>query len=262
MPRIPVHRCRRRGPEPPARLRRHQHGPAVEPGGARAAHRPRASARADQPVRVVNFVAQGTIEEGMLWRARNSRNRCSTGVLDGGEKEVFLGGSRLSKFMETVEKTRAPSPKRLWKRHPRIARPSPKPATELPSRRNRKHPPAGPPPPPLRVRRHQQPPIRGIAPIQTGVGLLEQLAAASRSGRAPRAAGKTAAPGPSIVQRDERTGESYLKLPMPSPEILDKAGADHQRIARRFPQIMGMTVVGYNDNIHCSWTWPWNLRNN
>src|SRR6266498_3675235 len=26
------------------------------------------------------------------------------GVLDGGEKEVFLGGSRLSKFMETVEK--------------------------------------------------------------------------------------------------------------------------------------------------------------
>ena len=29
------------------------------------------------------------------------------GVLDGGEREVFLGGSRLTRFMETVEKTTA-----------------------------------------------------------------------------------------------------------------------------------------------------------
>ena len=32
------------------------------------------------------------------------------GVLDGGDKEVFLGGSRLTKFMETVEKTTSSIP--------------------------------------------------------------------------------------------------------------------------------------------------------
>ncbi len=55
-----------------------------------------------QPVRVVNFVAQGTIEEGMLSVLRFKKSLFA-GVLDGGETEVFLGGSRLNKFMETVE---------------------------------------------------------------------------------------------------------------------------------------------------------------
>jgi hypothetical protein len=27
----------------------------------------------------------------------------------------------------------------------------------------------------------------------------------------------------SLVQRDEQTGETYLKLPVPSPEVLDQA---------------------------------------
>jgi len=57
-----------------------------------------------QPVRVVNFVAQGTIEEGMLSVLRFKKSLFA-GVLDGGETEVFLGGSRLNKFMETVEST-------------------------------------------------------------------------------------------------------------------------------------------------------------
>ena len=64
-----------------------------------------------QPVRVVNFVAQGTIEEGML-SVLKFKKSLFAGVLDGGEKEVFLGGSRLTKFMETVEKatTAIPEP--------------------------------------------------------------------------------------------------------------------------------------------------------
>jgi SNF2 family DNA or RNA helicase len=55
-----------------------------------------------QPVRVVNFVAKGTIEEGMLGVLKFKKSLFA-GVLDGGEKDVFLGGSRLSKFMESVE---------------------------------------------------------------------------------------------------------------------------------------------------------------
>jgi hypothetical protein len=56
-----------------------------------------------QPVRVINFVAQGTIEEGML-SVIGFKKSLFAGVLDGGEKEVFLGGTRLKKFIETVDR--------------------------------------------------------------------------------------------------------------------------------------------------------------
>ena len=62
-----------------------------------------------RPVRVVNFIAQGTIEEGML-AVLKFKKSLFAGVLDGGEKEVFLGGSRLNKFMESVEKATAAIP--------------------------------------------------------------------------------------------------------------------------------------------------------
>ncbi len=55
-----------------------------------------------QPVRVLNFVSQGTIEQGMLSLLKFKKSLFA-GALDGGEKEVFLGGSRLTRFMETVE---------------------------------------------------------------------------------------------------------------------------------------------------------------
>src|SRR6478735_11401741 len=62
-----------------------------------------------QPVRVVNFVAKGTIEEGMLSVLRFKKSLFA-GVLDGGESEVSMGGSRLTKFMETVEAAAAQIP--------------------------------------------------------------------------------------------------------------------------------------------------------
>ena len=45
VPRVPVHRRGRRRAESAARLGRRQHGPAVESGRARTAHRPRPSSR-------------------------------------------------------------------------------------------------------------------------------------------------------------------------------------------------------------------------
>ena len=55
-------------------------------------------------VQVINFVARGTIEEGML-SVLKFKKSLFAGVLDGGEKDIMLGGSRLTKFMETVEQT-------------------------------------------------------------------------------------------------------------------------------------------------------------
>jgi superfamily II DNA or RNA helicase len=55
-----------------------------------------------RPVQIVNFVAKGTIEEGMLSVLAFKRS-LSAGILDGGSGEISLGGSRLNRFMKEVE---------------------------------------------------------------------------------------------------------------------------------------------------------------
>ena len=55
-----------------------------------------------RPVQIVNFVAKGTIEEGMLSVLAFKRS-LSAGILDGGSGEIALGGSRLTRFMKEVE---------------------------------------------------------------------------------------------------------------------------------------------------------------
>src|SRR5262249_5212723 len=62
-----------------------------------------------EPVRVVNFVAKGTIEEGMMSVIKFKKSLFA-GVLDAGDKDIFLGGTKLNKFMETVEKTTSAIP--------------------------------------------------------------------------------------------------------------------------------------------------------
>ena len=54
-------------------------------------------------VQVINFVGQGSIEEGML-SVLAFKTSLFAGVLDGGQSQVFLQGTRLSKFMQSVEK--------------------------------------------------------------------------------------------------------------------------------------------------------------
>jgi hypothetical protein len=55
-----------------------------------------------RPVRVINFVSKGTIEEGML-SVLTFKRSLSEGILDGGSGEISLGGSRLNRFMRDVE---------------------------------------------------------------------------------------------------------------------------------------------------------------
>ncbi|MDZ4251530.1 MAG: DEAD/DEAH box helicase [Sulfuritalea sp.] len=55
-----------------------------------------------RPVQIVNFVAKGTIEEGMLSILAFKRS-LSAGILDGGGSEISMGGSRLNRFMKDVE---------------------------------------------------------------------------------------------------------------------------------------------------------------
>ena len=55
-----------------------------------------------RPVQVINFVAKGSIEEGMLSVLAFKRS-LSEGILDGGNGEISLGGSRLNRFLKDVE---------------------------------------------------------------------------------------------------------------------------------------------------------------
>lgn len=54
-------------------------------------------------VQVINLVAQGSIEEGML-SVLSFKKSLFAGVLDGGSSDVFMEGGRLNRFMESVDK--------------------------------------------------------------------------------------------------------------------------------------------------------------
>lgn len=196
-----------------------------------------------QPVRVINFVAQGTIEQGMLDVIKFKRSLFA-GVLDKGEKEVFLGGSRLNKFMEQVEATTTAIPEAMLEDAEEALYEAPHEggdASPWQRRDNGKKPqrskrPAGPAVvvPHLAADEEDEPVAgsSGVAPssdpwnalLQTGMALLQQFTA-TPTNTGPRAAGAGGIAGlaSSLLTRDERTGETYLKVPVAKPEVLDQA---------------------------------------
>ncbi len=157
-----------------------------------------------QPVRVVNFVSKGTIEEGMLSVLRFKKSLFS-GVLDGGASEVLLGGSKLTKFMETVEAATASIPTAPTCDEAKEA------ISELTGEMSKEDPPkrsAG------ETKEAANNPWEAL--IQTGMALLQQFTAPSRGG-------DTKTPVRSLVEKDAKTGEAVLRLPMPKPELLEQA---------------------------------------
>jgi superfamily II DNA/RNA helicase len=161
-----------------------------------------------QPVQVVNFVAQGTIEEGMLNVLRFKKSLFA-GVLDGGEKEVFLGGSRLSKFMETVEKATGSIP---------VAQVEER-AAAAAAAMNGEDGPAKP-------QMAETPTAASGGDLWAGLLAtgLDFLGKMLTSAQAPASSAQNGGGGKgvSIVRRDEKTGESYLHLPMPAPETMER----------------------------------------
>ena len=128
-----------------------------------------------------------------------------SGVLDGGAGEIQLGGTRLSKFMETVEATTAEIPtvtpaereeaaeaKREFSEKPRPAAGEDALADGDP----------------------------WAALLRAGTALIEQFTRPAAGGNGKPAANGAAA---SLVRTDEKTGEPYLRLPVPPPQVLEQA---------------------------------------
>jgi hypothetical protein len=200
-----------------------------------------------RPVQVVNFVAQGTIEEGMLSLLKFKKS-LFTGALDGGANEVFLGGSRLKRFMETVDKAAgsipAPPPEEPASTEPAGGAVSGEAGSEEVDT-----PPANARPVTTTVPSYLEPegpetaskgpgkanPWAGL--LETGLAFLKELSQAARSQQEarPDSPGKSDGPQPGgLVRRDPETGAPYLRLPVPNPEVLDQilaaAGALLERI--------------------------------
>ncbi len=174
-----------------------------------------------RPVSVINYVAQGTIEHGML-SLIDFKKSVFAGVLDGGSDEVFLGGSRLKNFMETVERASGGIPPAM----PSQEAPAPA-SEEAVSEAQMAEEEAG---------------AAASAPAATdavwnelataGLAFLEKLGQAfqrphsgeSVDSSTPSCPSGKSMPGvglsETLLSRDERTGQSCLKLPLPSPEIL------------------------------------------
>lgn len=152
-------------------------------------------------VQVINFIGQGSIEEGMLGTLAFKKSLFA-GVLDGGENEVFMQGTRLSKFMESVEQVAgAIGDADTDAGMDSLAAPVAEAAPDEPTPTTDKPASASDAPDPW------------AAILEAGAALLKGLAA-SRG-----AAGNSGAP-PMAIECDPVTGQASLRVPLPDPAVL------------------------------------------
>ena len=169
-------------------------------------------------VQVVNFVGQGSIEEGML-SVLAFKKSLFAGVLDGGDSEVFMQGTRLSKFMESVEQVAGAMGEADAATEPAAAN----------AEGSRTVAPGDAAPPGVEVNHggSAAPPAEVAAPevtaadpwaamLEAGAALLQGLAAA----RGANGAGNGASP--ITIERDPVTGRASVRLPLPEPAVLQR----------------------------------------
>ncbi len=183
-------------------------------------------------VQVINFVGEGSIEEGML-SVLAFKKSLFAGVLDGGEVDIFMHGTRLAKFMESVEKVS----ERMGQSEAPTADPSETECTATTEPGEASAPRTDTAAVPAMATPISELPqsIPGTdavgaaaasptadpwaAILEAGAALLQGLAAArgaADSGAAPLA-----------IERDPVTGQASIRVPLPDPLVL-------QRLAKAF----------------------------
>jgi superfamily II DNA or RNA helicase len=191
-------------------------------------------------VQVVNFVGQGSIEEGIL-SVLAFKKSLFAGVLDGGEHEVFMEGTRLSKFMESVEQVAgAVGTADVQEDEDAVVAviPDALPDTTVATASadanaaaiqadTAAHAPttaatdAGTASAPIPATTPTSMPTAAdpwAALLEVGAALLQGLAA---SRNAPSPDGRSAA-SPIAIERDPVTGQASVRLPLPDPAVLQK----------------------------------------
>ncbi len=184
-------------------------------------------------VQVFNFVAEGTIEEGMLALLAFKKSLFA-GALDGGASAVMLQGTRLSKFMESVEQVTTRTTETAVSEASEAEGVGGEAPVSIEADRDsiestRSTSSA--------VRPDDQAAMEGVAvdaptPLATALpdGIAEPprvadpwaplLAAGAQLLNELSAANKGHASASPWVETDPATGQRYLKLPMPQPEAV------------------------------------------
>jgi superfamily II DNA or RNA helicase len=191
-------------------------------------------------VQVVNFVGQGCIEEGIL-SVLAFKKSLFAGVLDGGDHEVFMQGTRLSQFMKSVEQVagamgedeaesgadiaeapEASAPDRA----PADAQAEPVPDLMQPALPIEPQDVSAQDLSPLLTASAPEAPSASADTGQPGVTMADPWAAVLQAGAAllqGLAAGRQAAGAgalPIQIERDPVTGQASVRLPMPDPAVL------------------------------------------
>jgi hypothetical protein len=172
-------------------------------------------------VQVVNLVAQGSIEHGMLGVLAFKKSLFS-GVLDGGPGEVFMEGGRLAKFMQAVDEATAAVPPATT-----TDASDPAPATA---------PPAGPVP--MEAAPAAAPAagvIDSIGPSQTTAPVDEPSDPWADLVGAFAQLLQGAGPGTATVERDAANGQPIARIPLPGPQTLRRLGNLLTELADRLP---------------------------
>lgn len=166
----------------------------------------------ERPVRVVNFISEGTIEHGMLSLLAFKRSMFA-GVVEGQSDEVFMGDSALNRFMKTVETATASVPQV-------VPTPAEEPVEEgqeevgVEAAEAAQTTPGGGGAAAMDVR------VLGDL-LARGAEFLKNLGQSLSSPAGGRREGKPRAAGPA-VHRDPATGLSELRIPLPDPEALQQ----------------------------------------
>jgi hypothetical protein len=183
-------------------------------------------------VQVVNFISQGTIEEGML-SLLGFKKALFAGVLDGGSSEVSLGGSRLSRFMEGVEKATGSMGSPQVEKPPAPEAVADATGTAAAQDQAVEDAVPGTPSP-------DQAGDGGAAAsdawqelMNAGLKVVTHLLAAAQTPAADAAADGMTPDEHPLLETDPRTGRRYLRLPVPDPNTLAKLAEAVARLLSR-----------------------------
>jgi superfamily II DNA or RNA helicase len=183
-------------------------------------------------VQVVNLVAQGTIEENML-SLLAFKQSLFAGVLDGGNNQVFLEGSRLSQFMQSVDQVAAATNST----QPLRSAIAPDTKTESAignkttgkSKQQRKKKATSAEPSQSTTATTQADADTWATLITAGLKLVETIAAAQAT--PDTAENRSTA---SWIENDASTGKPYLKLPLPEPAVVQQLAGALTEMLRKF----------------------------
>jgi len=160
-----------------------------------------------RPVQVLNFVAEASIEHNLMGLLEFKQS-LAAGVLDGGDKQVHLGGSRLARFMEGVESVTA---------QPAEA-PTPLATVEPPVDCAADAQPIGAVVDDAAERTSTDDARQDSDPWQPLLAFAQTLL--SEMAQAPGQARCQSKPG--LVRRDPQSGEPYLHLPVPDRDKMTR----------------------------------------